>query len=215
FKTTDTAIAIAPKSKKGTPTISSEKKDSTNRYFEAFRNVRIFTDSLQAMSDSLFYSFKDSTFRLFQKPVVWSKRSQVTGDTIYLFTKNKKADRLQVFENSFLINEIDSGIYNQVKATRMDGFLKDGSMDSVRARGSSHSVYFIRDEDSAYSGINEATSDIMDVLFKKGDVARVIFRRNVKGTVWPLSQKSPDSMKLENFQWLEARRPKTKYELFE
>ncbi|MBD0287182.1 MAG: OstA family protein, partial [Flavisolibacter sp.] len=109
----------------------------------------------------------------------------------------------------------DSGIYNQVKATRMDGFLKDGSMDSVRARGSSHSVYFIRDEDSAYSGINEATSDIMDVLFKKGDVARVIFRRNVKGTVWPLSQKSPDSMKLENFQWLEARRPKTKYALFE
>src|SRR6478672_2434817 len=39
--------------------------DSTDRYFEAFRHVRIFSDSLQAVSDSMFYSFRDSTFQLF------------------------------------------------------------------------------------------------------------------------------------------------------
>ena len=49
---------------KGTKVVSVNNKDSTNRYFEAYRHVRIFSDSLQAVSDSLFYSFKDSTFRL-------------------------------------------------------------------------------------------------------------------------------------------------------
>ncbi len=106
-----------------TKVVALKNKDSTNRYFEAYRNVRVFSDSLQAVSDSLFYSFKDSTFRLYQDPVVWAKeKTQITGDTILLFTKNKKADRLKVFENSFMVNMIEPEVYNQVKSTRMDGY---------------------------------------------------------------------------------------------
>ena len=47
------------------------------------------SDSLQAVSDSLFYSGKDSIFKLFIEPIVWASGSKVTGDTIYLYTKNK------------------------------------------------------------------------------------------------------------------------------
>ena len=79
-----------------------KQKTVPNRYFEAFRHVRVFSDSLQAVCDSMFYSFKDSVFRLYDDPVVWSNENQVTGDTILLFTKNKKADRMQVFKNSFI-----------------------------------------------------------------------------------------------------------------
>ncbi len=189
--------------------------DSTNRYFEAFRNVRIFSDSLQANSDSLFYSFADSTFRLFQDPVIWSNKSQITGDTIYLFTKNKKADRLQVFENSLIVNEVQPEVYNQIGATRLDGFFIDGAIDSVRARGFAKSIYYLQDDDSAFSGINEANSDIMDVYFQNSELQKVVFRSAVTGTLWPIRQKNPGEMRLTNFQWLEAQRPKTKYELFE
>lgn len=191
------------------------KDDSTNRYFEAFRHVRVFSDSVQSVSDSLFYSFKDSVFQLYQNPVVWSNGSQITGDTIFLHTKNKKAEFVKVFENSFLVNQVQPGIYNQIKSTRMDGYFKEGIIDSVRAKGYAESIYFLQDEDSAYSGINQTKSDIMDVYFNNGDLSRVIFRSSVKGTLWPIKQKSPDEMRLEKFQWLEHRRPKTKYELFE
>jgi len=190
-------------------------KDSTNRYFEAFRNVRVFSDSVQSVSDSLFYSFKDSTFRLYSDPVVWTRKSQMTGDTIYLFTKNKKADRVKVFDNSFMISEVEPGVYNQVKSLRMDGFFKDGTIDSVRARGMAESVYFMQDEDSAYSGVNKTTSDLIDVFFEKGEIQRVVFRRDLKGTLYPISQKKPGDMQLENFRWLINRRPKTKYEMYE
>jgi lipopolysaccharide export system protein LptA len=193
----------------------SIKNDSTNRYFEAFRHVRVFSDSVQAVSDSLFYSFKDSVFQLFQNPVVWSQGSQITGDTIYLYTKNRKANRVKVFENSFLVNELQAGVYNQIRSTRMDGYFKEGVIDSVRARGYAESIYFIQDEDSAYSGINQTQSDVMDVYFKNGGLSKVVFRSSVKGTLWPISEKQPSEMHLKNFQWLEERRPKTKYELFE
>jgi lipopolysaccharide export system protein LptA len=190
-------------------------KDSTNRYFEAYRNVRVFSDSLQSVSDSLFYSFRDSTFRLYQNPVVWAKKSQITGDTIHLFTKNKKADKLDVFENSFMVNELEPGVYNQVKSTRMDAWFRNGDIDSVRANGSALCIYYIQDEDSAYTGINESSADIMDIYFREKELYKVVFRSTVNGTIWPMSHKTPEEMRLPGFQWLEARRPKTKYELYE
>ncbi|HVG42735.1 MAG TPA: hypothetical protein VM888_14080, partial [Chitinophagaceae bacterium] len=191
------------------------ENDSTNRYFEAFRNVRIFSDSIQAVSDSLFYSFKDSTFQLFQNPYVWSNGKQISGDTIYLYTKNKKADRVKVFENSFLISEVEPNVFNQIKAIRLDGFFKEGVIDSVRAKGMAESVYFMQDKDSAYTGINKTESEAMDVYFTNGDLYKVVLRRSVKGTLFPASQKNPGEMRLTHFKWMEERRPKTKYELFE
>lgn len=200
---------------KGTKVVDVNNKDSTNRYFEAYRHVRIFSDSLQAVGDSLFYSFKDSIFRLYQGPVIWSKESQITGDTVLVFTKNKKADRIKVFNNSFLINQVQPGIYNQVKSSRMDGYFREGNIDSVRAAGFAECIYYIQDEDSAFTGINESKSDVLDIYFGEQTLQKVVFRSAVTGTVWPIRMKDPSEMRLPNFQWLEQRRPKTKYELFE
>lgn len=200
---------------KGTKIVNVNSKDSTNRYFEAYRHVRIFSDSLQAVCDSVFYSFKDSAFRLYQDPVLWAKESQVTGDTILLFTKNKKADRMKVFENSFMVNKIDPEVYNQVKSTRMDAYFKDGVMDSVRAAGFAECIYYIQDQDSAYTGINESKSDIMDIYFGEQALQKIVFRSKVTGTIWPMKMKTPSEMRLPNFRWLDERRPKTKFELFD
>jgi len=199
---------------KGTKVVSVTKKDSANRYLEAYRNVRIFSDSLQAVSDSLFYSFKDSVFRLYQDPVVWSKESQISGDTLLLFTKNKKADRVKAFENSFLVNQLEPEVYNQIKATRMDGYFTAGKIDSVRSAGDAACIYYIQDDDSAYTGINESKSEILDVYFKDKELHKVVFRRAVTGTIWPIKQKDPAGMRLPGFRWMDSRRPKTKYDLF-
>src|SRR3954467_5845114 len=97
--------------------ITFTKQDSArDRYFEAYYHVRIFSDSLQATSDSLFYSNMDSVFRLLTNRIVWSQNNQITGDTIYLFTKNKKPERLYVFENALVLNDVDSSdFFNQVR----------------------------------------------------------------------------------------------------
>jgi len=206
---------------KGVKVVDVKNKDSTNRYFEAYYHVKIFSDSLQSVCDSMFYSFKDSVFRLYKNPVVWSKENQITGDTILLFTKNKKADRLKVFDNSFLVNQVKGDFFNQVKSARMDGYFYDGSLDSVKARGFAECIYYVQDEDSAFTGINQSTSDAIDIYFgfdttgKNKELQKVVFRTAVKGTLWPMRSKTSEEMRLENFQWLEIRRPKTKYELYQ
>jgi lipopolysaccharide assembly outer membrane protein LptD (OstA) len=202
-------------------TDDTKEKDSTNRYFQAFYHVKIFSDSVQSVCDSMFYSFKDSVFRLYKQPVVWSRESQVTGDTILLFTKNRKADRLKVFENSLLVNKVQGDFFNQIKSLRMDGYLTNGSIDSVRARGLAECIYYIQNEDSSFTGVNQSSSDIIDIYFSPDSTGndkaleRVVFRSAVKGTLWPMHSKTSEELRLQNFKWLDNRRPKTKYELYE
>jgi len=200
---------------KGIKRAAYNEKDSSNRYFEAYSHVRIFNDSLQATGDSLFYSLKDSVFRLYKDPVIWAQNSQITGDTILLFTKNKKADKVQAFMNGFMINKVEENVFNQVKSSRIDGWFIDGNIDSVRAFGSAQCIYYIQDNDSAYTGVNESKSDIMDIYFQDKELNKVVFRSEAEGTIWPIRQKNPRDLLLPNFRWLEERRPKTKYEMFE
>lgn len=200
---------------KGTKAAAFNEKDSANRYFEAFRNVRIFNDSLQSVCDSLFYSFRDSVFRLYDNPVVWAQQSQITGDTILLHTKNRKADKVEAFDNSFMINRVEKDVYNQIKSTRLDGWFIDGNIDSVRAFGFAESVYYLQDDDSAYTGVDESKADIIDIYFDNKELYKVVLRNEVNGTLWPIRQKGPEEMQLPGFRWLEERRPKTKYEMYE
>jgi lipopolysaccharide export system protein LptA len=200
---------------KNTTRISVSKKDSTLRYVEAFHHVKIFSDSLQAVCDSLYYSDKDSIFRLFRDPVLWSKENQITGDTIWLYTKNKKSDRLTVFENSMIISEVDTGIYNQVGSIRMEGRFTEGNLDSLRAFGNAATIYFLQDEDSTYTGINESKSDLIDIYFSTQTLERIVLRGAVSGTVWPIQQKNPAEMKLPLFKWNDLRRPKSRLDLLQ
>jgi hypothetical protein len=191
------------------------EKDSTNRYFEAYRNVRIFNDSLQSVCDSMFYSLRDSIFRLHVDPVVWAQNSQITGDTILVYTKNKKADKVNAYENGFMVNEVEPGVYNQISSSRIDGWFTEGNIDSVRAAGFAQCIYYIQNEDSAYTGINQSSSDLIDIYFREKNLYKVVFRSAVTGTIYPMKSKKPSEMILPNFRWLEERRPKTKWEMLE
>ena len=210
-------VVIKKDIRRDTATVVQKKaaSDSSDRYFEAFHNVRIYSDSMQAVSDSLFYSFKDSTFRLFKDPVVWGKENQITGDTILLHTQNKKPHWMEAFKNGFMVNHIGGQAFNQISATRIDAFFIDGGLDSVRAKGTAKCIYYLQDDDSAFTGVNQSSCDIIDSYFQNKELYKVAFRSQVEGTIYPISQKSPSEMKLEGFMWKEAMRPKTKYELFE
>jgi lipopolysaccharide export system protein LptA len=195
--------------------IDSIKAD-TIRFFRAYNHVRIFADSLQAVCDSLFYSGEDSIFRLFRDPIVWSGSgdSQVTGDTIYMYTKNKKPDQLYVFENGLMVNKTGKDMYNQIKGTRIFGYFKDGEIDNVRAKGNAESIYYAKDSEDKLVGINKANSAIIDMRFKDKELNKVVFISEVTGTMLPLSKATDEDRRLRSFKWLDEKRPKSKFELF-
>ncbi|MEO5892844.1 MAG: OstA-like protein [Ferruginibacter sp.] len=197
-------------------TVIRKLKDTAIRYFIAFHNVRIFNDSLQSVCDSLYYSSEDSIFRLFQNPLVFANNSQIAGDTIYMFTKNKKPSRLYVFENGIIINKANERMYNQVAGRTLNGYFKDGELDYMRAKGSpAESVYYPQDDDSAYIGMNRSKGDVIDVYFVNKEVNKVKFINAVDGTLFPIRQIPEDQKYLKNYKWQDKRRPKNKLELFE
>jgi lipopolysaccharide export system protein LptA len=190
--------------------------DTAIRYFLAFHHVRIFNDSLQSVCDSLYYSSEDSTFRLFNDPVVWNDKTQLKGDTIYLFTKNKKPERIYVFNSGMVINKANDLMYNQIGGRTINGYFKDGDIDYMRIKGSpAESIYYPQDDDSAYVGMNRSSGDEIDIFFANKELKKVKFVNDVNGTMYPIKKTPEDQKKLKGFEWLDKRRPKNKLELFE
>ncbi len=191
-------------------------KSDSIRYFLAFHHVKIYNDSLQSVADSLFLSSRDSVFRLYYNPVVWSGNSQISGDTIYLFTKNKQPERLYVFENGMVVNKTKEGFFNQMAGKTINGYFIEGKIDYMRVKGSqSESIYYLQDDDSAYIGMNRASGDVIDLYFKNEELKKVLFINDIKGTMYPMKEIPTDQRELKNFKWLDTRRPKNRLELFE
>jgi lipopolysaccharide assembly outer membrane protein LptD (OstA) len=188
------------------------KDSSMNRFFEAWHHVRIFSDSVQAVCDSLFYAGTDSVFRLFNDPLVWSSESQVSADTMYLYTKNKKADRLWAYYNGFIINKV-SGAFNQVKGNTLNATFDNGNIQYVRAKGRAESIYYAQDDKDRFIGMNRSSADAIDMFFENKKAKKVKFINDLKGITYPMRQIPPDEDKLKGFNWQESKRPKSRFEL--
>jgi lipopolysaccharide export system protein LptA len=191
-------------------------KDSTlDKYFEAYHHVRIYSDSLQAKADSLFYSLSDSTIRLITNPIVWANDNQITGDTIYLYVKNKKPEQLYVFENAFAINKIDTtDYYNQLKGNKLNAWFEEGSISKMRTKGNAENIYFAIDKENKFIGMNHSNAQIIEITFENNEPAKVVFRNQLTGIMNPMGQTPKSQTLIRGFKWQDELRPKSKKELF-
>lgn len=197
-------------------TASTPPVDSTLKYFEAYKNVKIFSDSLQAVGDSLFFSGSDSVFRLFNGPIIWAQENQISGDTIYLFLKNKKPERLYVFENALSISKVDSSNYfNQVRGNSINAlFDSTGQVYFLTAKGSAENIYYAQDEQKGFVGVNKNSCDLIEINFTDGKPKRVKFINNLEGGLLPMRGKTNhDELKLKSFNWQDKLRPKSKFDI--
>jgi hypothetical protein len=120
-----------------------------------------------------------------------------------------------VFENGMVVNQAGEKLFNQLKGNTLDGIFVNGDIDYMRAKGSAESVYYAKDEADAMVGMNNVTGEIIDMIFKDRELNRVVVRNSITGTMYPFRQIPEEKKILRNFRWLEDRRPKTHYELFE
>ncbi len=191
-------------------------KTDSIRYFRAYQNVKIFNDSLQSVCGNLIFSTEDSVFKLYQKPICWNGNTQLSGDTILLFTKNQQPQRLFVYNNALVINKTEQGFYNQMLGKTINGSFVDGHIDYIRAKGvPAESIFYPQDEDSAYTGMNRSSCDVIDIYFKNKNINKIKFVNQVKGTLYPMNQIPAGLQLLKGFNWQESVRPKNKFAIFE
>ncbi len=192
-----------------------EKTDSI-RYFRAYQHVKIYNDSLQSVCGNLIFSTEDSVFKLYEKPYCWNGNTQLSGDTILLFTKNQQPQRLFVYNNAIVINETEQGLYNQMLGKTINGSFLNGQIDYIRTKGvPSESIFYPQDEDSAYTGMNRSSCDVIDVFFRDKNINKIKFVNQVKGALYPMNQIPVNLQFLKGFNWQESVRPKNKFAIFE
>jgi lipopolysaccharide export system protein LptA len=195
--------------------------DSTRpRYFIAYHNVKIFSDSLQGRCDSLSYSQTDSVIRMMFDPVSWSRKSQITGDTILIKqSDSNKIKWMYVPNNAYMVSLAgpDSAeLYDQIQGKTLLANFNDSAITEMIVQPSAESIYYSKDDAGAYIGVDQAKGERMFIFFGDQKIKRIKYEQDVTQTMTPLD-KVPDlnMLRLSRFSWREEERPKTKEELFE
>ncbi|MBS1616632.1 MAG: hypothetical protein JST06_11010 [Bacteroidetes bacterium] len=217
-----TASGSARRTKKPLPLLNApatSKADTTApRFFIGFHQVRIWSDSLQGICDSIAYLPRDSVMKMMGHPVAWSRESQITGDTLLLYFDSSRIRSLFVPGNALLVSRSGpekAQLFDQVQGKTLHAYFRNNKLDHMIVFPAAESIYFAKDEQGAYLGVNQAESERMKVFFKDGNISRIVYEQEVKQKMSPLSKVSLPAMRLSRFQWLGDLRPKSKEELFQ
>jgi lipopolysaccharide export system protein LptA len=192
---------------------------SRPRYFIAYHNVKIFSDSMQARCDSLSYSQEDSIMRLIYNPIAWSRKSQITGDTILIKQRDSnKIKWMYVPNNAFmtsLAGPDSAGLYDQIQGRTLRANFNDSTITDMIVQPAAESIYYSKDEDGAYISVDQAKAERILIFFGAEKISRIKYEVEVSHTMSPLDKVTLETMKLSRFKWREEERPRTKEELFE
>jgi lipopolysaccharide export system protein LptA len=181
------------------------------RLMRAFHDCRIFSQKLQARCDSLVYSFQDSVIRLYREPIIWAEENQLTADSMSVFTKNQKTDRLELYNTAFIISQVDTVRFNQTKGRSLIGYFKDNEIYKIDIKGNGEVVYYLLDEEMV-AGIDQSKCADIQVLLENGKPSEIYEFENPEGVINPpLPIKA---IRLEGFKWHDNLRPKKKADIF-
>ena len=182
------------------------------RVLVGYHKAKLFKSDLQARADSIFYSYSDSTARMYVKPMVWSNNSQLSGDTIHLQFRNKKVDNVALWPHAFVVNieKGDSTHFNQVGGKKMRGFFLDGKISKIFVNGNAETVYYERDSLKKATDIQRSISSKIRVDFAKGELAALNWFVKPEIRYVPIGIAKEEDRILKGFIWKPKDRPVSK-----
>ena len=139
------------------------------RLMRAYYGCRIFSKDLQAKCDSLSYSFQDSVIRIYVNPVLWSEENQLTSDSMAIFTKNRQADRMELYNSAFVVSQVDSLRFNQIKGRSLTGYFRENELYKINIDGNGESIYYLVDGDEIM-GINTTRCARIEIFVEDGKI---------------------------------------------
>lgn len=185
------------------------QENDSNQNFYAFRNVLLFQNEMQAKCDSLAYNYSDSLIKLFYDPVIWNGESQLTGDSIELLSYDNKLQKLYVKNNGFIVSLSDSlpVKYDQIKGRNLTGYFTKGKLSAMDVIGNGETIYYAKEEDGKYTGVNKAICSDIKIKFKNGKIDRIKFLTKPEATFYPIGDFPLEEQKLKGFIWKSDQRP--------
>jgi hypothetical protein len=186
---------------------SSGNATTGKKTVKAYYHARIYKTDLQAIADSLVYKGGDSLIMLYHEPVMWSGYNQITADTIVLAMNNNRLDSFYLRNNAFIASREGAREFNQVKGRNMKGYFADNKIRYMVVAGNGQSVYYVRDADSTYLGVNVTDCSEMEFYFTNNRMDKGSFITAPEAIMYNLKEVKPEELRLRGFKWLGRARP--------
>ncbi|MHB8258943.1 MAG: OstA-like protein [Bacteroidia bacterium] len=189
-------------------------KEIDSTIIKAYRHVKIFKKDMQGIADTMIFSTYDSTATLYHLPVLWHEKHQLSGNKIIIYYANKKIDRIQIPENTFIIDELDTIHYNQIKGKQLWAYFKNDTLRRIDITGNAQATYYLQNDKKRLQGVNCIESSKLSVLSKAGKLDQITFIKKPKAKVLPMKGLDVKTVELKGFSWQIYRKPKSKEDLF-
>ena len=112
------------------------------------------------------------------------------------------------------VEQLDSTSYNQVTGKEMKAWFQGGEMRKVDVIGSVRLVYYPMESDSTLIGMNVSETSLLNMFLENRKMKKMIMSPKSNGTLYPMLQRPPEKMKLDNFVWFDYIRPLDKEDIF-
>lgn len=193
---------------------SLEKQNEIYAYYGA----KFFKPDLQGVCDSLVYIQKDSLIRMYQEPILWSESNQITGEYMELLLFDGEIKQLNIKQDAFIISEVDSTHYNQIKGRDMKALFENNEMERIYVNGNGQTVYFAEDENKKPKkrliGVNNLDCSDIIVYVKESKIHSMTFMQQPTGVMTPMKKADPSKMKLEGFILKNDEKPLSKEDIY-
>lgn len=188
--------------------------DTAYQQVRAFYNVRIYREDVQSVCDSMRYNGRDSIISLYGNPVCWNGSNQVSADSVYVYIKNGDIDYLHGIGNTIAIKQEGQDEFDQLAGKEMIAYVKDGDIHMIDVNGNAETVFYPREEDGTYIGVNKTQSSFVKLYLENRQVHHVVFTTSSSGVMIPLDQATNEEKYLTTFFWAETERPRQPGDIF-
>ncbi|MBK9984528.1 MAG: hypothetical protein IPP15_19545 [Saprospiraceae bacterium] len=181
-------------------------KDSI-QMMRAYHDVRIFKSNMQGTADSLVFQGQDSLFTFYGQPVLWSDTTQFSADTIEMHLRNNQIKDIILNRKAMIVSEEFGTYYDQIKGKRIVADFDSSKIKQMWVTGNAESIYYTKDDQSAFIGVNQTICSKMFFEFNEGQIHLLKYYGDNSSTMLPMSDADHDKMRLEGFQWRADERP--------
>jgi hypothetical protein len=183
-------------------------RDSTRRLI-GIDSVKILRADLAATCGRATFFTTGDSILLRAEPVVWYQETQVTGDSINVYLKNRALHRVTVGGAAFAISRSDSLFpdrYDQITGESLTMEFAEKRLHRIDVVTRAISVYHVY-EDSLGNGLNRTSGDRIIMDFESGKLQTIHVYDGVEGQYYPenLVRARERDYRIPGFLWRSNR----------
>ncbi len=195
------------------------------RILTGFYDVRIYKNNLSGISDSIHINQKSGLIQLLRlpisdresqllssrdmtkrNPVLWSGKTQLSGDLIHLITDSmsNSIDSLKIYNNAIVAEQdsLNTSQFNQMKGINLYGNFIDNELRTVDIVKNAEMIYYLYDDTTLdLIGVDRAKCSAMQLKMGENQIQTITFYTEPEGAVYPIEEIPLNEQQLPGFYW--------------